>query len=143
MQQIAYYGLAAAGIISLALLNKSFTTGSEGASPSKAIRDLSVLVVEVETGALVNLEDPNYALLSGAAQTIKNLLDRLLSNEFIRQPNTQPAPDPLSLSPTDYIEEDWGHWQRQVLQDFEADFWLNLAEHPFLVGPENDVEGLS
>lgn len=117
-------------------------TGSEGASPSKAIRDLSVLVAEVETGALVNLEDPNYALLSGAAQTIKNLLDRLLSNEFIKQPNTQPAPDPLSLSPTDYVE-DWGHWQGQVLQDFEVDFWLNLAEHPFLVGPENDVQGLS
>jgi hypothetical protein len=33
---------------------------------------------------------------------------------------------------------DWNLWDNQHLQDFEVDFWLNLAEHPFLT--ETPVE---
>ncbi|KAF2138152.1 uncharacterized protein K452DRAFT_235039 [Aplosporella prunicola CBS 121167] len=107
--KVVYYGLAAAGILCHALLDKSF-------GESQVIQDLSVLVAEVNKGALVHIEDPNYALLSRAAQTIKNLLDKVLSNDY----------DPLS-SPTAH---EWN------LHDFSADFWFHLAEHPFLASPD-------
>lgn len=133
--KVAYYGLAAAGIICLALLRKSFPTENEEVSISKAIQDLSVLVAEVEIGVLVHHHDPNYALLTGATQTIKGLLKRIMSVDFARQPMTQPALDPLSLSPSDHLEGNFNEWESHNLPDFEVDFWLNLAEHPSLMDP--------
>ncbi|KAF2704996.1 hypothetical protein K504DRAFT_506464 [Pleomassaria siparia CBS 279.74] len=133
---VAYYGLAAAGVICLALLNSAFGGSNTEVSASKSIRDLSVLVAQVETGALVQPEDPNYALLSGAAQTIKNLLDRLITNKFSKQPPIQaPPPEPFAHASASYVEEDWNSWDNQGLQEFDPDFWLNLAEHPFLIAP--------
>ncbi|KAF2025160.1 hypothetical protein EK21DRAFT_104174 [Setomelanomma holmii] len=73
--KVAYYGLAAAGVLCLALLYNTFDLANSDATPAKAIRDLGVLVAEIEAGAFVQPEDPNFALLSGAAHTIKNLLD--------------------------------------------------------------------
>ena len=98
-----------------------------------------MLVAEVETGMLVDCDDPNYALLTGATQTIKSLLNHIMSSNFVRHPTTQLAPDPLSLSPSLQLENDWNEWERHNLQDFEADFWLNLAEHPCLTASENEA----
>lgn len=95
----------------------------------------------MEAGALVHVEDPNYALLAGAAQTIKSLLNRIMSNDFTRHPETQPVPNPLSLSPTVHGEDEWASWGNH-LQEFEVDFWLNLAEHPSLVRPDGEMPGL-
>lgn len=100
----------------------------------RVLRDLSVLVAEVEVGTLVYKEDANYALLAGAAQTIKSILDRLSlsrfdqsrSTELPEEPSTQPSPE----------AECWNPWGNSNVQDFEANFWLTLAEHPFLIGNE-------
>ena len=55
--EVAYYGLPAAGIISLSLLDQSLTRLPSHSSTSKACQDLSVLVAAVETGALVHLAE--------------------------------------------------------------------------------------
>ncbi|KAG0645056.1 Quinic acid utilization activator [Hyphodiscus hymeniophilus] len=44
---VAYYGLPAAGVLSLSLLNRSFIEQEVGVSVSKIVQDLSVLVAEV------------------------------------------------------------------------------------------------
>lgn len=137
--QVAYFGLAAAGVVCLALLNRSFTANDGEFSVSRVIQDLSVLVAEVEAGALVHVEDPNYALLAGATQTIKSLLDRIMSDDLTRHPAVPAPPDPLSLSPTVNGNDDWSLWESHNLQDFEVDFWLNLAEHPSLLRPDSGV----
>ena len=143
MIQVAYYGLAAAGVLCLALLYNTFDRAAPDATPSKTIRDLSVLVAEIETGALLQSEDPNYALLSGAARTIKNLLDRLITNKFAAQADTQPVADFPTQSPLRYSNEELNSWDVHGFQDFDPAFWLNLSEHPFLMTPEADVSEFS
>jgi hypothetical protein len=137
--QVAYYGLAAAGVLCLALLYNTFDRAAPDATPSKTIRDLSVLVAEIETGALLQPEDPNYALLSGAARTINNLLDRLISNRFTAQVDTQTITDFSIKQPLRYSDEELDMWDVHGLQDFDPAFWLNLSEHPFLMTPEGNV----
>jgi len=119
--QVAYCGLAAAGIVCLALLSKPFSRANKEASVPKTVRDLSVLVAEVEIGTLVQPRDPDYALLSSAARTIKNLLNRLLSNSLARQPTVQPDPNTTSQLPDFSIREDWSESPSHVLHDFEVE----------------------
>ncbi|KAF2437233.1 hypothetical protein P171DRAFT_373867 [Karstenula rhodostoma CBS 690.94] len=137
--KVAYYGLAAAGIICLSLLKQSPIASDSGTSKAQMIQDLNVLVAVVETGVFIHPIDPNYALLSRATLTIKSLLRRLLTRD-----NRQPAPvtetDTLVPGPADITPETWNIWDNQHLQDFEVDFWLNLAEHPFLI--ETPTESL-
>ena len=115
------------------MLYSTFDRAAPDATPSKSIRDLSVLVAEIETGALLQPEDPNYALLSGAARTIKNLLDRLITNKFTAQADTQPLIDVLAQPPLRYSDDELITWDTHGLQDFDPEFWLNLSEHPFLM----------
>lgn len=95
------------------------------------IQDLNVLVAVVETGVLIHPIDPNYALLSRATLTIKSLLRRLLTRDT-RQLPAPPETGSLLPNPTTLAPPTWNLWDNQHLQDFEVDFWLNLAEHPFL-----------
>ncbi|KAL7914397.1 hypothetical protein GGI35DRAFT_467506 [Trichoderma velutinum] len=88
--KVAYYGLAAAGIMCLWLLGKPAETRNYGINKSKIVQNLSVLVAAIETGTLVQAHDSNYKLLKGASQTIENLLDRLLRADFIYQPASGP-----------------------------------------------------
>ena len=96
------------------------------------LQNLTVLVAEVETGALVHTEDPNYALLARATQTIQSLISRIFTGEL-----TKPAPtrliEAVSLPVADDdVDEETAYWINQNPWDFEMDFWNNLAEHPIL-----------
>lgn len=138
--KVAYYGLAAAGVLCLALLYKTFDRAAPDATPSRSIRDLSVLVAEIETGALLQPEDPNYALLSAAARTIKSLLDRLIADKFTTQPDALILTETAAQYPRRYSNEELALWDMHGLQDFDPGFWLNLSEHPFLLSPESELQ---
>lgn len=137
--KVAYYGLAAAGVICLSLLYNTFDRAAPDATPSRSIRDLSVLVAEIETGALLQPEDPNYALLFAAARTMKNLLDRLITNKFTPQSNIATTVESAGQYPLRSSDEELVAWDTHGLQDFDPEFWLNLSEHPFLLAPEGNV----
>lgn len=137
--EVAYYGLAAAGILCLALLYNTFDRAAPDATPSKTIRDLSVLVAEIETGALLQPEDPNYALLFAAARTMKNLLDRLITNRFTAQTQVPTTIQVAGQRPLRYSDQELIIWDTHGLQDFDPEFWLNLSEHPFLMTPEGEL----
>ncbi|KAH7142097.1 hypothetical protein EDB81DRAFT_691571 [Dactylonectria macrodidyma] len=120
--KVAQYGLPAAGIISLALLN-STTTNAISHSRSKMIQDLSVLVAEVTTGAWIQAGEPNFALFTRATRSIQTLLDSLLA--------ARPPEVPQGLSQN--LVESWDPYANSPLWEFEMDFWANLAEHPTLL----------
>lgn len=106
------------------------------------IQDLNVLVAVVETGVFIHPIDPNYALLSRATLTIKSLLRRLLARDT-RQPAPLAETDTLVQGTAPITPETWNIWDNQHLQDFEVDFWLNLAEHPFLIETPPDPQPTS
>lgn len=130
--QVAYYGLSAAGLICLTLVNQGFATEIPDLSVSKVFQDLSILVGEIERGTLVYIDSPNFALLARAAQTIKSLLDRMLTHSMAAIPGTQPDLLPDSEPMATLEGGSWGLWDSSNLQDFEINFWHNLADHPFL-----------
>ncbi|KAJ4252457.1 hypothetical protein NW762_011058 [Fusarium torreyae] len=140
--KVAYYGLAAAGALCLWLLNESPDTGSSSVSRSKVLQHLSVLVAEIEAGTLVETDDSNYKLLMSASQTIGNLLDQLLQSDPERQRRHGDGFDP-SILPEMRNQTEWTPWDNAALQEFEVDFWLNLAGHPSLTGVENLPENYS
>ncbi|XHG07179.1 hypothetical protein AWENTII_010339 [Aspergillus wentii] len=130
--KVAYYGLSAAGLISLTLVNQSFATDTLQTSMSKVFQDLSILVGEIERGTLVYIDSPNYALLARATQTIKSLLDRMMfpPHNMTTASGHQPAlVESEQMAPWD--DGTWGLCDH-YLQDFEINFWHNLASHPFL-----------
>ncbi|KAJ5103640.1 hypothetical protein N7532_004169 [Penicillium argentinense] len=120
--KVAYYGLPAAGIILLALL-KQHSHATQNISRTKIVQDLSVFVAEVQIGTIVRPEDPNYALLSRATQTIQRFLDSFHSDP------AQPPPK----SSHDDGNDGWAALLSQDLWDFEAGFWQSLADHPSLL----------
>lgn len=122
MQQVAYYGLPAAGILLLALL-KQHSHAPPGISRNKILQDLGVFVAEVQIGTIVRPEDPNYALLSKATSTIQRFLDSFHSEAV------QPPPEIGHEDGGD----DWAGLLSQDLWDFEAGFWQSLADHPSLL----------
>lgn len=134
--RVAYYGLPAAGIVCLSLLNRSFS--STDVSLAEVIQNLNVLVAEVESGAFISFEHPNYCVLSHAAQTIKNVLGRMLSGEITNDPMTSN----ISAHTRADGQEDWMPWVAQDSWDFEIDFWRNLAEHPTLAELDSAISGL-
>lgn len=120
--QVAQYGLPAAGVLSLALLN--FTVVQTiSHSRSKIVQALSVLVAEVGTGAWIQVGDPNFALFSRATRTIQSLLDSLLV--------ARPSDVPRGLRNS--FVDGWDVHTSSQPWEFELDFWANLAEHPNLL----------
>lgn len=101
---------------------------------SKIFQDLSILVGEVERGTMVYIDSPNYALLVRATQTIKSLLDRMISPSHNITAATGNQPVTLANSEQVATSEDttWGLWDNNGFQDFEINFWHHLAGHPFL-----------
>jgi hypothetical protein len=135
--QVVYYGLSAAGLISLTLANQSHANETPQSGISKIFQDLSILVGEVESGTLVYVDSPNYALLSQATQTIKSLLDRMIFPSHISHSMAATSGNPsVGLAGSGNItalnDGSWGLWDDSSLQDFEINFWHNLADHPFL-----------
>ncbi|KAH6879435.1 fungal transcriptional regulatory protein, partial [Thelonectria olida] len=130
--KVAYYGLSAAGVMYLWLLSQSPETRNYRINRAKVTQNLSVLVLEIETGTLVQTDDSNYGLLMGASQTIGNMLDRLLHDGIAPQTVGGPYQNASLLGLQSQIG--WNPWDGATWQDFETDFWLNLAEHPFILG---------
>lgn len=138
--QIAYYGLPAAGILCLALLNGVFQTGRTDVAVPRVFQDLGVLVAQVETGGLVDSIDPNYALLVEATETIKTIIGRLLLKSVHNYPlNHLPMTNSSSLTTT-FGPETWAPWIGDDIWDFETPFWTNLAEHPSLLTSGNSCD---
>ncbi|OAA53676.1 Fungal transcriptional regulatory protein [Cordyceps fumosorosea ARSEF 2679] len=161
--KVAYYGLSAAGVISLWLLHQSSASTSKlqpqphpNVDTSRVFQSLSVLVAEMEKGVLIETDDPNYKLLLDASKTIGCLLRRLFQDR-VAPPQIEEASgggsggvataaaaavaarSPTSAAAIAEMEDaaqdaGWNPWDGHTLQDFESDFWLNLAEHPFLAG---------
>jgi hypothetical protein len=129
--KVVYYGLAAAGVICLALLQYPPTLESPATISPKALRDLGVLIAEVEFGTLVYKEDANYGLLAGATHTIKNILDRF--PHASHHVDRQPLNSMVQLPATNTGNDSWDPWDSNNIQDFEVNFWLTLAEHPSLL----------
>ncbi|KAI1848662.1 hypothetical protein JX265_011487 [Neoarthrinium moseri] len=130
--KVAYYGLSAAGVICMWLLQQPFSPQVPELNISKISQKLSVIVAEIETGTLVRSNDPNYKLLESASQTISCLLDRLFLEKAPRQIDYEVNAE-FHAPLLGHIEQDgWNAWESNVLQDFESDFWTNLAEHPSL-----------
>ena len=134
-----YYGLPAAGVICLSLLNQSFATRYGEHRKTEVFQNLSVLVAEVEKGALVHSEDSNYALLARATQTVKGLIGRILTGELTKTTSNQSAYEPTEEVSMAFDEDSGAPWANQNLWDFEMDFWLNLAEHPTLAGIDYEL----
>lgn len=152
--KVVYFGLAAAGILCLSLLRQKQAPATSPPLPPAAqaqvIQDLNVLVALVDTGVFIHPIDPNYALLSRATLTIKSLLRRLLAKDDHTRVlaassaalDAEPQGAVQTVGPLGAAA--WHGWENhQHLQDFEVEFWLNLAEHPFLTGtPVGGVEGV-
>ncbi|CZT18118.1 uncharacterized protein RCC_03958 [Ramularia collo-cygni] len=126
--KIIFYGLPAAGIICLALINRGAQNADTSFSVPQAMQDLSVIVAHVEAGVLLSPDQPNYALLQAATVTIKSVLHTLNSGSLI--PTTQ---DGVSTEQASRAIDPWMPWAGDNdFFDFELDFWTNLAEHPAL-----------
>ncbi|KAH7243815.1 hypothetical protein B0J15DRAFT_565102, partial [Fusarium solani] len=125
--KIAHYGLPAAGIILLAMLNPHSTPPCLRTTRSSVLQDLTVLTLEIEKGTVAKAGDANYALLTKATQTIHRFLDFTLSDKRAVQLTTVPQlPEGLQNA---------GTWEQQLGQDFlesELSFWDNMADHPSL-----------
>ncbi|RFU75129.1 fungal specific transcription factor domain-containing [Trichoderma arundinaceum] len=124
--KVAQYGLPAAGIISLALLN-STAPGSRQFSRSKMIQALSVLVAEITIGAWIQPGEPNFALFSQATRTIQSLLDSLTALKAPSRSN-----DSQQLLNSDVVDN-WDPYINSQSWELEMDFWASLAEHPTLI----------
>ncbi|KAJ4865317.1 fungal specific transcription factor domain-containing protein [Trichoderma breve] len=124
--KVAQYGLPAAGIISLALLN-STAPDSRQFSRSKMIQALSVLVAEITIGAWIQPGEPNFALFSQATRTIQSLLDSLTALKA-----ASGASDSQQLLNSD-VADNWDPYINSQSWELEMDFWASLAEHPTLV----------
>ena len=133
--KVSYYGLSAAGVLCLWLVNKPGETSARRAGVSKMVRDLTVLVAEIEAGLLVRPSDSNYKVQEDASRTIQALLDRLLFRGLSQIPEpgdgAQQQGGPPAVG-SDHLPG-WSAVEGWPLYDFESDFWTTLGDHPFLV----------
>jgi hypothetical protein len=130
--EIAHYGLPAAGVLCLSLLNNHSLRQDDGHSMVKIIQDLNLLVAHIEAGVFVDLPDPNYALFDKAAQAISNVLHRVITRYCTSDAVSQSS-DVRGQSTAVNPCPDWMPWATtQNTYDFELNFWLNLGEHPEL-----------
>jgi hypothetical protein len=96
---------------------------------SQTFQDLSVFIAQVETGALVHPQHPNYALLLRAITAIKKVLsrslnDRATSNDKLR--DGEAATDIITVDSGLDTFGDWDLWSMQGSWGFEH-FWPDLA----------------
>jgi hypothetical protein len=90
----------------------------------KILGNLIVLTAEIERGTVVRFEEPNYALISQATQTIQRFLDCIGFEERI---------DPEVQEQVPFLWDDqwlaqWDHDPRE----FDIDFWQGLGDHSSL-----------
>lgn len=101
---------------------------SDGLQDAKVVRDLGIIVTEVDLGTIVRPTEPNYALLSRATSTIKKFLQRIHTRDRQSSPaaggSDPPAHTGLGAVDPGVL------WPQLEPWDFEIGFWSNLAEHP-------------
>ncbi|KAF9641586.1 hypothetical protein BFW01_g1569 [Lasiodiplodia theobromae] len=140
--QVAQFGLPAAGVISLALLNSAISSGIARLSRSKMVQDLSVLVAEIRAGALIQAGEPNFALFTRATSTMQSLLDSLMvvwrsPEQPAGQQQTGGQQGQMDVSGvgsvTDVTLDDWNACIDFEPWEFEQGFWASLAVHPTLL----------
>jgi hypothetical protein len=134
--QVAIYGLPSAGVLALELLQQSQGRGAytiKNFPRSEVIQNLSVFVATLHT---VHAEgDGNYQLCLQARRMLQRILDTVLSPE-------QPVPalsnrrTLLTRSTIDFSEENAYDMSWMDNAAFDADFWLNLPDHPLLATTE-------
>lgn len=115
----------------MALLSPTTDNSLGPSSRSKMVQDLSVLVAEIRTGAVIQDGEPNFALFTRATQTIQSLLDSLMVWR-----STATAVD-SQISWGAGQPDDWGLCSDLDPWEFEMRFWANLAEHPTLLNQDN------
>jgi hypothetical protein len=123
--QIAHYGLPAAGILLVDGLRQSNKACFAWRCRRRLWQDFSVLVAEVQAGSVVREGDANYALLYKAAQTIQHFLD-CSSDDESHQVNSTEAMEEVSSS------EAWFSFLNPDPWSLEIGFWDSLGKHPFL-----------
>lgn len=136
--QVVHYGLPAAGVICLSMLRPIFWRSySQTLSIPKIMQDLGVFASEVQIGGLLQVGDPNYALLHRATSTIQSLFRAALSLDG-------PIADLRRIDHTDEGLPQQEMQQQMDLAPFnllaytdlwgcEYDFWHDLGEHPSLL----------
>ncbi|KAG5659466.1 hypothetical protein KAF25_002025 [Fusarium avenaceum] len=124
--KVAQYGLPAAGIISLSLLNVLAYDDWAG-QRTKCIQDLNILVAKLKVGAIVRAGEANFALFSRATRTMQSLLNLLADGTSMISQRTQtPDSNIWNLTGDLNLFANFEPW------DFEFDFWASLADHPGL-----------
>ena len=142
--QIVLYGLPAAGVLALELLQQKQSQLRSEQPPraqvfpsSKIIQELSVFISSLRYVHAPG--DGNYTLTEQARKTLQRILDKVLSLDSINP--AVPIPDgahlPSPISNASALPDDGGNG---MLFDFswmdnaqiDADFWMNLPEHPLL-----------
>lgn len=98
-------------------------------SRAKTIQNLCVLAAEVERGTVVRSEDPNFILLSRAAQIIQRFLNHMLSGE-----TSSPVEVPVQGGQLNDALP-WLPQQDHDLWEFEMGLWQGFAGHPSLMSP--------
>jgi hypothetical protein len=100
---------------------------------AKVLQDLTILAAEVERGTVVRREEPNYALLSKATQTIQSFLDYTYSEERTIVAAQQQAP-------SEY-DNDWlAQWDHET-RDFDVNFWEALVDNSSLFNIDLTASG--
>lgn len=136
-EQVAHYGLPAAGIILLSMLKQHNTATPMDSSQVRVWQDLNILVAEIQRGTIVRLGEPNYALLSQATLTIQSFLDQSIKSRQEVHTNSQI----LFGQQDDLSVEDWFPQVNPEPWNLEIGFWENLAEHPFLLSADPAFQG--
>lgn len=138
--QVVHFGLPAAGIIALFLLQP----GVLGDFPQhKIIQDLSVFVAEIQDEGLLCARDPNYPILQRAAVTLQRLLQAALRTATAAIPIAEPE------TSTNIDDIDWANLDAVLSSNptgcidslgYEMKFWRTIDQHPFLLSP-NGITG--
>jgi hypothetical protein len=120
-------------VLALELLQQSQARGhaSKNFPRSEVIQNLSVFVACL--GSIYAEGDGNYQLCLQARRMLQRILDTVLSPEH-------PAPAPQTLltpSSTEFGEDGIYDFSWMDNAEFDADFWMNLPDHPLLAVSEN------
>lgn len=138
--QVAIYGLPSAGVLALELLQQSQARGhaSKQFPRSEVIQNLSVFVACL--GSMHTEGDGNYQLCLQARRMLQRILDTVLSPQ---EPAAPPNPQTiLTPSSTEFGGDGIYDFSWMDNAEFDADFWMNLPDHPLLAVSENVSQAL-
>lgn len=149
--QISLFGLAAAGVLALELLQQSAPhhTDSVDFPRSQVIQQLSVMISSIDS--VIRPSHGNYEICLQAKKSISAILDTVLSNsknassnvgsQSVNEQSTEGANGALLANSAGIIQDSETEVPRlddqQWLEDnFDLDFWTNLEDHPLLTWPD-------